>query len=351
MAELWTFAEAAFLILGSIVAAKVVFFILDKVVMRMARKTKTEVDDQIVKAIEKPVYIAILMYGILYSLNLVLPAEYLSYTGLGITVTTYIIAIWLAIKISNILIGSYLHALAKKTESDFDDELVGLFKRFSKFFIFVVGAIVLLGELGVEITPLVASMGIAGLAIALALQDTLSNFFSGIYLVFDRPFKTGDVITLSTGHTGTILKVGTRSAKLRTFDNTIVTIPNAELAKSVITNLSAPDSMIRVKLPIGVAYGSSIGQVKQILEDVAREDPAVVGDPQPAARFMKFNDFSLDFELMLWVDSLDKKLDTVHRINEKINNEFEKAGIEIPFPTRTHYNVNIEDSKGPEPAF
>ncbi|MFQ6010047.1 MAG: mechanosensitive ion channel family protein, partial [Candidatus Aenigmatarchaeota archaeon] len=178
-----------------------------------------------------------------------------------------------------------------------------------------------------------------------ALQETLSNFFSGIYLIFDRPFKTGDVITLGSGHTGTVLEVGTRSAKIKTFDNTIVTIPNAELAKSIITNLSAPDSIIRVKLPISVAYGSNINQVKQLLEDVTKEDPAVVGDPQPAARFMKFGDFSLDFELMLWVDSLGKKLDTIHRINTSINDALEKAGIEIPFPTRTLYNVMIDSGK------
>ncbi|MFQ6010508.1 MAG: hypothetical protein ACE5J7_05330, partial [Candidatus Aenigmatarchaeota archaeon] len=158
MADLWVFAEAAFLILGSIIAAKIAFIILDKVVMKLTKRTKTDVDDKIVKAIEKPVYLAIIIYGAFYSLGLVIPAEYASYKDLGLTVLLSFVGIWVAIKISDIFIGSYMHALAKKTESSFDDELVGLFQRFSKIFIFAVGIMLMLGGMGVEITPLIASM-------------------------------------------------------------------------------------------------------------------------------------------------------------------------------------------------
>ncbi len=331
-----TYALAAGYILISVLAAKfTVSVVIERYLLKLTKKTKTRIDDLIVSTVRWPVYYGIILFGLYHALKLLLP-QYSEVIDLVIKAIVILFGIWVLVKISDFFIHSYALRVAAKKKVKVEEDVVTLIQRLVKIFILIIGAMIILDEAGIEITPILAGMGIAGLAIALALQDTLSNFFSGIYLVFDKPFKVGDRIQLN-GDFGEIIDVGLRSVRIRRLDNTLVTIPNSELAKSRIVNLSAPDLRMRIKLPIGVAYGSNVDKVKKVLLKVLKETEGVLSDPEPKVRFREFGDFSLIFEMVFWIDDIRNRWDIVDRINCRIDREFRKAKIEIPFPIRTVY--------------
>jgi small-conductance mechanosensitive channel len=182
---------------------------------------------------------------------------------------------------------------------------------------------------------LLAGAGIAGIAVALAAQDFISNFFGGAIITVDKPFKVGDRIRVDDVY-GDVISVGTRSTRIKTLDNQIVTIPNNKLTTNIITNYSEPDPRLRMTIPISVAYGTDPLRVKKILLEIAydaiRNSEYFVDDPAPEALFVEFAESSLNFILRIWtkaVISTEKVKDT---INCRIAERFVKEGIEVPFP-------------------
>ncbi len=195
----------------------------------------------------------------------------------------------------------------------------------------------------VDITPLLASAGIVGLAVALAAKDTLANFFGGINLFVDRPFKQGDYVVLGTGERGEIVEIGLRSTRILTRDDVMVSIPNAVIAGSKIVNESAPEPHFRVRLKISVAYGSDVDLVESNLIRIAKQEKLVAENPEPRVRFRSFGDSSLEFELLCWAQSPDRRGLMQHKLNKTIYKEFNDLGIVFPFPQREvyiHHSVN-----------
>ena len=191
---------------------------------------------------------------------------------------------------------------------------------------------------------MLAGMGIAGLAVALAAQETLSNMFSGVYLMVDHPVRIGDRIILDSGELCEVQDIGLRSTKLYNIvEHTMIFIPNEILAKSKIVNISAPDIRLKVRFPIGVAYGTDIRKVKRILLEIAEEAPDVLDDPEPVVIFREFGDFSLNLLLILWIDDIRKKFDVIDYVNQRIDDRFKEEGIEIPFPIRTLYIPDLKE--------
>lgn len=324
-----------YIILSLILAKIVISIIIGKIILKATKKTKTELDDLIINTIKWPVYYGIILGGLYFAIKLVFP-QFSETVDMSIVTLSIIFGVWIVIKISDFVVKSYAIRMEKKKKVKLDEEVLNLIQRLSKIFILVIGLLIILGQAGIEITPLLAGLGIAGLAIALALQDTLSNFFSGIYLIFDKPFKVGDRIQVD-GEFGEIIDVGLRTVRIRGLDNTLITIPNSLMAKTKIVNLSAPDLRIRVKLPIGVSYGSNVEKVKKVLLDIAKKEKNVLKEPKPIIRFKEFGDFSLNFYILFWVDDVRNKWSVIDKINSKIDSEFKKNKIQIPFPTRTVY--------------
>lgn len=195
---------------------------------------------------------------------------------------------------------------------------------------------VVLHILDINVIPLLAGMGIAALAFALAAQDSLSNMFSGFYLMVDRPFRIGDRLILGGGEIVEVRDVGIRSTKLyNVLEHTLVTVPNAELSRMTLTNISEPDIKFRLRVPIGVAYGSDVAKVKKTLLGVARATEGTLEDPVPIVIFEEFGDFSLNFQLVVWIQDVRKKFEVLDEINTEINKRFEEEKIEIPFPITT----------------
>ena len=202
--------------------------------------------------------------------------------------------------------------------------------------------------LGMSFTAVFASAGIAGLGVALAARETLANFFGGVSIFLDRPFKSGDYIVLDTGERGQVVYVGLRSTRILTRDEIQISIPNSLITNSKIVNESAPHPRLRVRIKVSVAYGTDVDRMEEILLTVAGHNSMVAVSPEPRVRFRNFGDSSLDFELLCWTRRPEDKGRLIHGLNHQINNAFEAANIQIPFPQRDiHLNA---DSKPPESA-
>ena len=203
--------------------------------------------------------------------------------------------------------------------------------------------------LGMSFTAVFASAGIVGLGVALAARETLANFFGGISIFLDRPFKSGDYIVLETGERGQVVEVGLRSTRIMTRDDIQISIPNSLMTNTKVINESAPRPRFRVRIKVGVAYGSDVNQVEDILLTLAKENNLVAMVPEPRARFRQFGDSSLDFELLCWAYRSQEKGQLIHALNHQIYNAFTAAGIQIPFPQRdVHLQTNSKDSASSE---
>lgn len=197
----------------------------------------------------------------------------------------------------------------------------------------------------VDITPLLASAGIAGLAVALAAKDTLANFFGGVNLFLDRPFKQGDYVVLGTGERGAIAEIGLRSTRIITRDDIMVCIPNSIIANSKIINESAPEPHHRVRIKIGVAYGSDLDQVEASLLKIAKNEKLVAEKPEPRVRFRSFGESALEFELLCWAHLPAQRGLMQHELNKAIYRQFNALGIIIPFPQRDIRLIQLSDNK------
>jgi small-conductance mechanosensitive channel len=187
---------------------------------------------------------------------------------------------------------------------------------------------------GIEITPLLGAAGVAGIAVGFAAKDTVANFFGGIALYFDDTYKLGDYIVLDDGSAGTVVKVGVRSTTLLTRDEVIVTVPNAVLNASKVTNESAPQRRRRVRVPIGIAYGTDIDAFEELAVGAALSEPLVLDSPKPRARFRSFGESALQYELLCWVNGPTRRRRAQHELNRALYKALNEAAIEIPYPKR-----------------
>ncbi|MUW14516.1 mechanosensitive ion channel [Halorubrum sp. CBA1125] len=187
---------------------------------------------------------------------------------------------------------------------------------------------------GIEITPLLGAAGVAGIAVGFAAKDTVANFFGGIALYFDDTYKIGDYIVLDDGTAGTVIKVGVRSTTLLTRDEVMVTVPNAALNAAKVTNESAPQRRRRVRVPVGVAYGTDVDAFEELAIDVALAEPLVLDSPRPRARFRSFGDSALEYELLCWVNGPTRRRRAQHELNRALYKALADANVEIPYPKR-----------------
>ncbi|UZD21759.1 mechanosensitive ion channel [Algoriphagus halophytocola] len=224
-------------------------------------------------------------------------------------------------------------ALEKRDDTPSLNEFLNSFSKILLYFILFVGVLMILGVPG---SSFLAVFGAAGLAIGLALQGSLSNFAGGLLILAFKPFKVGHVI-VAQGHTGTVARVQVLYTHLMTFDNQEVIIPNGNLANSDIINMSTQETR-RAELKVGVAYGTNIKQAKEIILNIFENDPRALKDPAPFVALSNFGDSSLDIVVRVWAKSADMWPMYFDGM-EAINTEFEKHGIEIPFPQRVVHQI------------
>jgi small-conductance mechanosensitive channel len=217
--------------------------------------------------------------------------------------------------------------------------VTGLFRTAVRVAILSVGLLVLLDSLGIQITPLLTALGVGGLAVALALQDTLSNLFAGVHLLADRPIRVGDYVRIAESIEGYVVDVGWRSTRVRMLANNVVIVPNKKVAESVITNYDMPERRMSIVLPVSVGYGSDPDRIEAVLTDVAvtaaREVPGLLAEPEPLARMNPgFGAYALEFSLICHVASFVDQYLVQHELRKRILRRFRAEGIEIPVPVR-----------------
>ena len=332
---------AIFILIVFFVLAQITNFLFNKVFKVLTAKTKSNIDDKIMKILNMPIFYSVVIVGVYQSF---------SYIGVLVrysddfsrVIKSLVIVIWIyaIAKLVNVVILGIGFKFAEKTKSTLDDELMPLFQKLSNIIVYFIGIMLLLKMWSIDITPLLASAGIMGFVIAFAAQDTLSHLFGGVSIYFDKPFRVGDRIQLESGEIGDVLEIGIRSTRIKTFDETVVILPNSKIANSKIINYNQPASKIKEKIKIGVAYGSDIDKVKKILLDIAENTEGVEKDPAPSVYFTEFLDFALEFVIVTWVDSPREKFAVKTKINEEIYRKFNKEGVQIPYPTQDVYMRN-----------
>jgi small-conductance mechanosensitive channel len=205
---------------------------------------------------------------------------------------------------------------------------------------------VILNSLGVSVTAPLAAIGIGGIAIAFALQSTLSDFLSGVYLMADRPVRVGDYIKLESGQEGYVTDIGWRSTKIRELPNNIIVVPNSKLAGAIVTNYYLPEPEMACLVQVGVSYDSDLEKVERVTIDVGKKVLKKVtgGVPEfePFIRYHTFSDFSINFTVILRVKEYVDKYLLTHEFIKELHKRFKKEGIVIPYPIRTIYTHKAE---------
>jgi small-conductance mechanosensitive channel len=211
----------------------------------------------------------------------------------------------------------------------------------AKLLVFVLGVLIILQSLGISITPVLTALGVGGLAVALALQDTLSNLFSGLYLIVSRQIKPGDYIKLDSGEEGYVADISWRNTTIRALANNMIVVPNSKLAAAIITNYNQPGKEMGLIIPVGVSYDSDLEYVEQVTLEVAKEvmrlTPGSAPEFEPAVRFHTFGESSIDFSVILRVREFVDQYLLKHHFIKRLHERYRQAGIEIPFPIRTVY--------------
>ena len=216
--------------------------------------------------------------------------------------------------------------------------------------VLVIGLLVLLSSLGVQITPILTALGVGGLAVALALQDTLQNLFAGLHLLADKPIRVGDYVKLADGVEGRVVDVGWRSTRLRTLSHMEVIVPNHRVAQSIITNYDLPEPRMALALRVSVGYSADPDHVERVLLEETNGAigavPGLLAEPRPVVRFIPgFGESSLDFTLGCHVASFVDQFEVQHKLRKRLLARLKREAIEIPYPARTVY-VRSEDGPG-----
>jgi len=329
------------------ILAKGADIFIDRVLRRLAKTTRISFDDKLINYLHIPICWSIFWFGVLHALT-VAPLKDPWQVILPELAQSMILVIWLIamIRIFNWIVDYYLSGAHERGKIGKD--LFMLMKNVLRVLVIVAGLLWLMAIWQINLTPLFASAGIAGIAVALAAKDTLANFFGGISIFMDNTYKVGEYIILESGERGEVVEIGIRSTRMKTRDDVMVTIPNSIIANSKIINESAPIPRFRIRVPVGVAYGSDLVKVENVLLAVTDANDNIEKYPEPRVRLRSFADSSVNFELLCWVkDPRDKGLE-IHNLLKAAYKAFEEHSITIPFPQRDIHIIKSPTDSFPE---
>ena len=305
------------------------------ILLALVQKTKTEVDDIVIRGVKNVITYSVPVIGLMMALTpLALPTSIPQRTLFSLLA---VLVMRGAISLVQDLSKWVENTWVKRTDSTLDDGLLPLLRKVVKTSIVILGVLVILGKWEVQIGPILGALGIGGLAIGLALNSSLANIFGGIQLILDRSLNVGDKVMLDSGEVGVVLDIGLRSTKMRTYDNEVIFLPNSHLANARVKNYTKPDPTIRVTVNFGVAYGSDVARVKRVVSDAISQLDDILKEPEPQVLFLNMSDFALDMCARVWVDDYGKQFARKLEMTELVYNTLNESGIKIPFPTRTVY--------------
>ncbi|MCS6903238.1 MAG: mechanosensitive ion channel family protein [Candidatus Bipolaricaulota bacterium] len=300
----------------------------------IAAQTDWAFDDIIIKITRGPFVIWALMLGIYIALQISrLPDPVVNELGK--------VLLGLAILSVTLVAANILAELILRSATKAQVPTPQLIPNITKAVVIGLGVLVLLGTLGIQITPILTAFGIGGLAVALALQDTLSNLFAGFYTTLAKQVRVGDFIRLDSGVEGQVVDISWRTTTVRDPFNNLIVIPNTKLSQSIITNYALPEPALTLRLPVGVSYDSDPEHVERVLLEIAKgargEVAGIEESVEPVVRFTGFGESALEFVLVVRVKTFQDQFTVAHELRKRIFRRFREEKIEIPFPVRTVY--------------
>ncbi len=317
--------------------------LLDTWIRRVVRKSRSGLDDALLDALQKPLVYLVMLFGLYWALQradfVINPnSELLSSIFFVLFVLLAFIA---AFRIITGVIDWYGEEIAPATETTYDDHILPFFRRLVLIILIVIVVIILLAHFEVNVSALVATLGIGTLAVALAAQEVFSNMISGFIILIDQPFRIGDRIELEELSTwGDVKDISLHSTRILTRDHRMVSIPNALIGKNRVVNHSSPSTKYRVQTHVSVAYGSDIDQVRQVLTEAIRAERWVMENERIEALFLEFQDSGLLFRVRCYIEHYVETRRVIDKMNTAIYKALNEAGIEIPFPQRV---VHVQD--------
>ena len=337
--EAWLIA--LFLAIGSVIGARVLYWIFARISRRLARRTKTALDDIILDMIEEPIAVMLSFIGIRFALGtLSFPEGLQTWIGYVFNVVMILAAAWLISRLFDALFKQYVVTWAEKSDTDLDDQLLPIVHKVANVVIWSVALVIALDNAGYDVGALVAGLGIGGLAFAMAARDTIANVFGGFTIFADKPLTLNDRVRIA-GYDGSVREIGLRSTRIETLDGTVVTVPNSKFADSPVENVSLEPSR-KVIVKLGLVYDTSpeeMDKAIELLKGIAADSPNL--EEKVIVAFTEFGDFSLNVLLIYYITKGADILETQSAINRAILAQFNENGLEFAFPTQTLYTKNV----------
>ena len=322
------------ILLAFIAVAFISRLILSGLLLVLARHTKTKLDDLIIRALTVPLFAVLIVTGLWVALARI--AELAPHTDI-----IHKIAVILLIGIGGVAVARVANAffawysveLAPRTETNVDDKLIPLIKRVSTVLIVILTLLIILDQLGINISPILAGLGIGGLAVALSLQPTLSNFLAGTYVISDAVVSVGDYIMLDSGQEGWVEDIGWRSTKRRQWQGNLIVLPNSRLAEATVTDYEKPNTSIQFNVECRVGYDSNLEEVERIAtavaEQVLPQQPEGARDFKPVVHFKQFGAAYINFTIGLKSVTRAGQYVIKHEFIKALHKRFNEEGIKI----------------------
>lgn len=320
----------------------------------LTRRTNTALDDRMVAAAARPVRLAILAMGLRISLQALqgrIPAfqekgAYVQQFGWALLIAEALVILGMAALANGLLKAAmdwYIHDLAKKSQGNWDRELLPLFRKILSLLVYFIAASIIFDRFGYPLTALITTAGVASLAVALAAQETLSNMLGGLTILVDRPFRIGDTIELADGKSGDVVEIGLRSTKIKQFDGNALVVPNKDMANSRVINFALPHPRAAIRQTITVALNTDIEQAKALLLQTMKAHAEVLADPEPGVWFTRFTPNGLELFMACWVNSYKDRFRITDELNVWILKAMRQANIKLGFP-QSDVHLSIQDA-------
>lgn len=327
------------IIVGTLVGAKLLYWIFGKIVKKITAKSKSRLDDIIVDMIEEPIVLIATIIGVWFAIGrLSFPDDIINWIDKVYWVIIALTITWLLARLVDAIIREYIIPLTQKTKGDLDDQIVPIVRKATRAAIWILGIIIALNNAGYNVGALLAGLGIGGIALAMAAKDTVANIFGGVTIFTDKPFTINDRVKIN-GFDGTITEIGIRSTRLKTLDNRIVTIPNSKFTDGMVENVTSEPSR-KVVLKLGLVYETTAEKIQagmKALQAIVDENDSL--EENTVISFTEFGDFALGILFIYYIKKEADIMGTQTAVNMEVKRRFEEHGIEMAFPTQTIYTI------------
>ena len=337
--QLQTIPMLRFIIIASLgyIVGKIIQFVIIRSATQVTKRTRTKVDDELIELLKRPIFITVFTFFLIIATKSLDISEGFKSTTVRILLTL-IVWVWMThgFKILSLLL-KVLSDLRNKFKM-IQRKTVPLFDLIGKIALVAAGSYFILLIWGIDPTAWLASAGVIGIAVGFAAKDTLSNLFSGFFIIADTPYKVGDFVILDSGERGMVTNVGIRSTRILTRDDVEITVPNAVIGNAKIKNESGGRwEKKRLRIKVGVAYGTDLDKVCTILQNIGDTADNICKTPNPRVRMRGFGASSIDFELLVWIDEPVLKGRVTHSLLMTVYKRFTQENIEIPYNKQDVY--------------